>query len=166
MSTEISHKYQIFIKSVYLALIISNYIFFSMFIIHLSTAHQTIDKAKMTKLEARNVAASEELMYNLVAIVTLEFCGLCFISGTILMIRAVQRYIDIKFHKIDPNELTTISLDLFLMIMPFFYVFRMPLVLGILANLAMLTPRGEQYRFERGLGTWISRHNYTLLNLT
>ena len=52
------------------------------------------------------------------------------------------------------------------MIIPFFYFFRMPLFLGILVNLGLIKERDDEDYYKHGIGEFLSKHNYNLMNIT
>ena len=62
---------------------------------------------------------------------------------------------DLKWNKKEPQELSTISLDMHFMIMPFFYFFRMPLILGILVNYGLIKEREDEDYYNNGVGEFL-----------
>jgi hypothetical protein len=73
---------------------------------------------------------------------------------------------DLKWNKKEPQDLSTISLDMFMMLMPFYYFFRMPLILGILVNYSLNKNRFDDNFQKTWVGNILSKHHYTLQNIT
>ena len=104
----------------------------------------------------------------MVTIVSIEFIAMCLISVGLLILRFIMRQYHLKWSERDPHLLMSLSSDMFLVIMPFFYAFRMPLILGILSNLsAIVEPNPSKFVwFKKCLREFSGRQNYTILNVS
>mgnify|MGYP001137420304 CR=1 FL=1 len=78
-----------------------------------------------------------------------EFIGLCFVSVILILIQACYRQYIVKVEKMSEDEAINSSSLLFWSVMPFYYIFRLPLIHGIRATSAN-TKRGQKIKFIKG----------------
>ena len=105
------------------------------FVLRLGQAQERIDLTSEKETKYRN---AENLIFNLVTVISLEFIAMSLVSVGLMLIRVVMRQYHLKYSDREPQMLMSLSSDMFLVIMPFYYALRMPLILGILSNLSAM----------------------------
>jgi len=129
-------KLNIFWNVLYLFLIIYNY---SCFIVFISDSVHG-DQKKI----------ANQSYPNLIFIITLELIMLCFISAFMLTASLISRLVHTAILNKSNDEVLTQSRMHFMMQMPLFYYMRLPLILGIITNIALLIdPEDVKVRWGR-----------------
>ena len=78
---------------------------------------------------------SEFLYLNLIGLLSIEYIALTLISFFLLLVLKCNRSWELRINKVDSNSTISLGSNLFLMIMPFFYTMRLPLILGIFTEI-------------------------------
>ena len=129
-------------------------------------------------MKNQDTDAGKEVYRNLFFFLGLELIGLSLITTVLLIFLGLLHFFYLKCEKRNKADLTNLSAFLFLMIMPFYFGLRIPLILGLLTFLGeQVSPadvqepqeiswccccRGKQ--IKRFLRSFL-KDNYVLVNL-
>ena len=158
-------KFLVAINSFYLVIILTNYLAYLVYMTKLAFHESSSVKQLGAITSLYDLPPNEKLYLDSIALLSIEFIALAVISLLVLIILLAYRRV---FSSTESYQMT-ISAAMFLMLLPFFYTLRLPLILAIINALKGFAPIDVNITssfFTKCLDSLLKLENYLLFDVT